>query len=84
MPDIALPSSHIFSFRVEGPAIRDMAIPGDKRWFVVYRHTPDGLANLIQHLNHTEAHNELYRLREDPTIVSIGLWEQVCLETWRR
>ena len=84
MPDATLPSSHIFSFTVEGPQILDMAIPGDKRWFVTYRHTPNGLAHLIQHLNRPDAHNELYRLKEDPKVVSVGLWEQVCLETWRR
>jgi hypothetical protein len=84
MPDVALASSHIFSFRVVGPQIQDMAIPGDKRWFVVFRTEPNGLARLIQHLTHVEAHNELYRLMEDPTIVSVGLWEQVCLQTWRR
>jgi hypothetical protein len=84
MSDVLPSSSHIFSFKVEGPQIQDMAIPGDKRWFVVYRHTPNGLAHLIQHLTRIEAHNELYRLRENPAIVSIGLWEQVYLETWRR
>lgn len=84
MPDALTHASHVFSFRVAGPEIQDMAIPGDKRWFVVYRTNPNGVARLIQHLTRTDAHFELERLTHDPAIMSVGLWEQVCLETWRR
>lgn len=84
MTEATPPSSYVFSFKVVGQPIRDMAIPGEKRWFVAFRTTPDGLANLSHHLTRGEAHDEFYRLMTDSTIVSIGLWEQVCLETWRR
>lgn len=75
---------HVFNFVIAGEPVEDLAVIGARRWFVVYRMVKGGPARLIQRLSLPEARSDIHRLSHDPTVLNAGIWEQVCVETWRR
>lgn len=79
-----MPDPHVFQFVVEGPSIEDIAVVGARCWFVVYRMIEGGPARLMQRMTLHDAQSEVARLSHDPAVRTACIWQQVCVETWRR